>query len=484
MSSFSTLTQKKRFWMCEREKGGKQKTKQNNMRTLSFAIGIVWIICSIFMGLSTVNAFEKDCPSSNSENNEIFSNENLTIGTFNAMWLFDGIGDRLSPWKNASEAEVHAKLVAAQIYRLNLDVLNLVEVESCSILSTVVNEVDRIRKISKQIESTYNIYLKNGKDTATGQNVALLSKFVPLSPGLSFNDSHISYPIAGSKCGYTFEKNTGVSKHYYAWINIPIDKNGLNLTLLVVGIHFKAIPNQPLSCAQREAQAMIIRDTIRTSLLQANLTPSEANVIVMGDFNDYDNKTSDVSGNIPLSRTLEILRDHEYLNLVNVMDYVPLEKRYTHWWDNNNDLRINDGELSTLDHILVSENLMKYVSDIEIHNSDLYPDGNLNISDHWPVSLTINLDRIREDANKPNIYQFPWFPFIVFTGILVAVNLFILITIGTVIIIRKIKARSNNESKHQPLEDEDLELHQVEVNLEDNEIQNEEQTTDNNSQQL
>jgi hypothetical protein len=426
-----------------------------------------------------VYALEKDCANPKGKNKELVSSHNLTIGTFNTMWLFDGVNDELSPWKNTTQAEAHTKLIAQQIYQLNVDVLNLVEVESCSILSRLMSEMERIAKSKKKKAPKYQIYLKNGKDTVTRQNVAMLSKFVPVSPGLAFNDSRISYPIDGSKCGYAMKNSTGVSKHYYTWLNFPIGKHGLNLTVLLVGVHLKANPNDPASCAQREAQAIIIRDTIRAALLQAKLTPAQANIVVMGDLNDYDEKTSDVSKNIPLSKTLQVLKDREYLNLINVMEYVPADKRYTHWWDKNKNLEINYGELSALDHMLVSEHLMKYVTDIQIHNSDLYPHGNLKISDHWPITLTISLDKMRSDMDKPPIFRFTWLPFILFSGILVAVILLVIAIAVIVVIVKKIKARLAilNQDKHQLFVDEDIELDQVEVNNEPKvELGNEEQT--------
>ena len=71
--------------------------------------------------------------------------QTLSIGTYNAEWLFDGIhGPGISPWKSNENcpsedaspsrecspdgALQHMKDVAAEIDKLDVDILNVVEV--------------------------------------------------------------------------------------------------------------------------------------------------------------------------------------------------------------------------------------------------------------------------------------------------------------------------------------------------------------------
>src|SRR5690606_25440776 len=98
------------------------------------------------------------------------------------------------------------------------------------------------------------------------------------------------------------------------------------------------------------------------------------------------------------------LRDKDNLNLTNVLHYVPKDELYTHWWDKNSNGVIDHhmGELSVLDHILVSPKLAEAIQTVKIVH-DLYPNGNLNFSDHWPVMVTFDLDKMfpKDEPKEP-----------------------------------------------------------------------------------
>lgn len=57
----------------------------------------------------------------------------LTLATFNAEWLFDGIDDPAPSPRNGdpTAARAHLKAVAAVLGEIDADVVNLVEVEGC-----------------------------------------------------------------------------------------------------------------------------------------------------------------------------------------------------------------------------------------------------------------------------------------------------------------------------------------------------------------
>ena len=61
------------------------------------------------------------------------------------------------------------------------------------------------------------------------------------------------------------------------------------------GVHFKAIPTQPSSCAQREAQATVIAQMVAVDLAAGR------EVVVTGDFNDFSAVDRDVQGNVRTS---------------------------------------------------------------------------------------------------------------------------------------------------------------------------------------
>ena len=60
------------------------------------------------------------------------------------------------------------------------------------------------------------------------------------------------------------------------------------------GVHFKAIPTAPSSCAQREAQATVVARMVAADLSAGH------EVVVTGDFNDFSGEEldRDVQGNV------------------------------------------------------------------------------------------------------------------------------------------------------------------------------------------
>jgi hypothetical protein len=322
----------------------------------------------------------------------VHTEKTISIATFNTEWLFANGGQR---WKSQKEASEHISNIASIVSSINATMINLVEVESCDVMN---------RLITPSLAS-YSPYLIPGTDTATKQNVALLSRIsltksnVFGAPTLRRTDMRVSYPIRNSTCGMRGSpKTTSVSKNYWTYFEIPLPGDAI-LPLILFSIHYKAIPTEPVSCAQREAQAVVTRDQMR--ILQNmyndytfNDTRLPLSFVLLGDFNDFDKSVPDKSSSTPTSSTFDILRDEQILNMTNVLSLVPVKDRYSHWWDKNNNNRIEDGELSLLDHILISKNLLPMLIDVKVH-SDLYPLGNANISDHWPVSITLDLSKWR-----------------------------------------------------------------------------------------
>ena len=91
--------------------------------------------------------------------------------------------------------------VADVIKMLDVDIFNMVEVESCNILKN-------LSSIMNSDDTDYNAYLKRGDDFKTGNNVGLLTKIDPVED-LGFKDTHIKIPIEGSNCNSELVKYTG-----------------------------------------------------------------------------------------------------------------------------------------------------------------------------------------------------------------------------------------------------------------------------------
>jgi len=102
----------------------------------------------------------------------------------------------------------------------------------------------------------YMPYMIKGTDTATGQNVGLLTLVDPIV-SLTRTSNRQNYPVVGSGCKFTGPAaDSAVSKHYSTQFYV----NGLRLAM--IGAHLVAFPVDPSRCAQREAQATVLRGLV------------------------------------------------------------------------------------------------------------------------------------------------------------------------------------------------------------------------------
>jgi exonuclease III len=268
------------------------------------------------------------------------------------------------------------------VAKLDPDILNLCEVEG----------IDELNLLQSSVESKYAAYLKPGTDTATGQNVGLLTKFAP-KKNLTRTEDRMTYPLAGSKCGYTgAEGEVGVSKHYITEFEL------YGRPVLFIALHLLAYPEDALRCAEREAQAQIIHNYIAEYLGTMG-----GDVILLGDFNDFDREVLDANRNVPISRVLDILKGTEggyaidfseqngayrsYLNdyeLISVSQKMPEVERFSDWWDSNEDCVSTANEFSMIDHVLVTPFLYDKIANVFVYHGYDEFCGKYD-SDHYPV---------------------------------------------------------------------------------------------------
>jgi endonuclease/exonuclease/phosphatase family metal-dependent hydrolase len=264
--------------------------------------------------------------------------------------------------------------VAETIKTLNPDIVNLCEVEGCDELNQLILELN---------DETYLPYLKKGNDTGTGQNVGMISRIDP-STNLYRSEMKMNYPIENSKCGYfpSSPQSTGVSKHY-------ISEFVLGTThIAFISAHLIAIPTEPSRCSQREAQASILQSIIYGYIQK------HYEIIMIGDFNDYDGETLDVNNNTPLSSVLQILKGYSgtyagSYKLYSVAETILQNERYSDWWDSDdNCYTVSSKDYSMIDHILVTEAIHKNIVNTFIYHG--YPEycGKYD-SDHYPVVIDL-----------------------------------------------------------------------------------------------
>jgi exonuclease III len=336
------------------------------------------ILLLLFSLLSASVFSDTECPIVSTMGDRRNNKDKLRLVQYNVEWLFI---DYYSPmncpgsgctWVNQSEAETHMDYVSKVVKQLNPDIINFCEVEGC----------DELNILKDKLDPSYVPYLKKGTDTSTGQNVGMLTRVDP-QINLYRTEVKYNYPIPGSKCGYTGSAgSSGVSKHYITEFKF----NGYDIAFIAT--HLLAIPTDPSRCAQREAQASVLQNVI------FGYVNKGYEVIMIGDFNDYDAEVLDMNSNKPTSRVLDILKGYQgdlsgLYELHNVAEEIVKDQRFSDWWDSDNNCNTaSQQDYSMIDHILVTDAIRKNIANVYIyHGYDEYC-GKYN-SDHYPVVLDL-----------------------------------------------------------------------------------------------
>ena len=277
--------------------------------------------------------------------------DRVVLMAWNAEFLWDGVapeeGEIDFPWKGSPEkAEKHMADLAEIVKDHDPDILHLAEVENLRALETFNDKF--------LADHGYRAYLVPGTDSATGQDVGLLSRF------------ELDTISRDPRKGRSGQKRKSVSKHYIATLRVG------DLRLGMVGLHFLARPTRESRKADREAQADAVRRMAR------DLTDQGHSVIVWGDFNDFDGRTLDRSGNRPITRVLEWIRDLDpddpSDDLINAAERLPRQDRYTNGRD-------------AIDHVLLSQDLAPRILEVQIpHDHDPR-----TITHHFPILVHLRI---------------------------------------------------------------------------------------------
>lgn len=288
--------------------------------------------------------------------------DGVRIASFNTEFMFDGTGDEggaTFDWKGSVEmATEHRRNVGQVIRSLNADVILLAEVENAEVAQALVDDT--------LIGMGYKVYFVQGKDTFTGQDVAVISRIPITETGRSDDEVRVG----------TTTRTYGVSKNLYARFNIG------SVPVTLIGVHLLAQPMSVERKPQREAQAEVIRRMVEAEIKNGR------EVIVAGDFNDFDNETLDRNFNVPISdvlRTIKSAGRGTEDDLHNLLADVPQSIRFTSLYDSNNDHVALWREMSAIDHMLLSPKLYNRVLSvgyIHAHNP-------FTITDHFPVTACL-----------------------------------------------------------------------------------------------
>ena len=336
----------------------------------------------LFVFINQFNNFvtsETFCPTIHNPPSDRRENKtNLRIMQYNVEWLFiDYYESAKCPgsgctWSTQNIAITHANFVSTIIQELQPDIINLCEIEGCDELYTLINSTQNTKYIP---------YVIQGLDSATGQNVGILTTIDPII-NLYRTEERVDYPIPGSTCGYSGEKgNTGVTKHYITEFEFD------DIKIVMIGAHLLAFPTDVTRCVEREAQAQVLQNMI------IKYYTNKYEIIVLGDFNDFDGEIVDANNNKPISQVLNILKGNKgtyatKYELFNIAEKIPQEERYSDWWDKNGNCNSTLNEFSMIDHILVTPFLQTKIVNYFIYKGYGEFCGTYN-SDHYPVVIDL-----------------------------------------------------------------------------------------------
>ena len=313
---------------------------------------------------------DKDCKKVISNGNTEENKKHLRLMQYNVEWLFvdyyknaDCPGNGCT-WHNNSDILTHISKLSNVINKLNPEIINICEVEGCNELNQLISNTN----------SSYTPYLIKGTDTSTGQNVGMLTKINPVKD-LYRNEKTFSYPIKNSNCNYTGSPGEhSVSKHYITEFIID------NTNIAMISSHFLSMPTDPERCAKREAQALVMQDTI------INYIKKDYEIIFIGDLNDYDKDILDMNNNKPTSQVLDILKGTfiDDYTLYSVADHINKTERYTNWWDSEDNCEDLKQNYAMIDHILTTKYLQDKIKNAFIYQGYKEYCGKMD-SDHYPI---------------------------------------------------------------------------------------------------
>ena len=250
----------------------------------------------------------------------------IDIFLLNTEFFFDSkephgeVVGKSVPVPTAEQYEAKAKAIAELIDTYEANIVGLVEIENRAVL-------EKVRSYLASPDD-WQIAFDEGRDTYTGQDVAILTKFrvVPGS-ATNFPDEREIYFVDDQEYDVNPSKILGVE--------LKID----NQPFYVLITHL--ISRRDSNDAKRLAQATVVRRQAVKGLM------TDKNVIVMGDMNDT-----------PATPVVNRLRGFDdiwgdFLQTANAAD---AEERYTY---------IHEGQRNLLDHILISPSLRNEFRSVE-----------------------------------------------------------------------------------------------------------------------
>lgn len=309
--------------------------------------------------------------------------DEFSIASFNLQRLFDTTDDPTvadTVLTSAAFATRLAKLALLIRQRMHApDIIGVQEVENLATLQTLAALLNRNAREAGEDDPLYEAYLEEGNDPA-GIDVGLLVKHARVDV-IAFAQEGKAATFRSPVSGQPELLNDRPPLVVRAWLPGP-EASGLTLTVIVNHLRSLIDLESPTVGARvrakRAGQAEFLAALVNRRLAD---DPGE-HVLVAGDLNafEFNDGYVDVVGTIrgapaPGDQTVLHTRDLVDPDLVNVIDSLPAEERYSY---------VFDGTAQTLDHMLITDTLQPYVTTVA------YIRGNADAPEIW-----------RSDARRP-----------------------------------------------------------------------------------
>ncbi len=310
--------------------------------------------------------------------------EEVTVGALNFERFYDTvnapspIGDVvLTPTAYQNRLN-KASLTIRNVLRTP-DILAVVEMENLATLQDLAAKVSADAIAASQVDPLYQAYLVQGNDIG-GINVGFLVKTAVAVTSVQQFGKDTVFALDGSLL------NDRPPLELRATVT-PATGSPLALTVIVNHLRSLNGIDDPGSAgarvrAKRLAQAEFLANHVQ-GLQVAN--PAER-IVLVGDFNAFEVSDGyvDVIGSIvgspaPASEVVLAGADLVNPNLVNLVTFVPPSNRY--WYS-------FDGNAQVLDHALVTQNLVNYVSRVSFSRSNADQPETQRNDPNTPARLT------------------------------------------------------------------------------------------------
>lgn len=295
--------------------------------------------------------------------------QDFSIGTFNTYWAYDDEEPHLN-WRERRGDETYQETLdelADAILEIDVDILALQEVENAKVVNDLI---DVLR--AKGSDYPY-VFVGQGLDAFTGQDVAIISKYPAVIEPV------LRYPLALED----YQDDRNGSPRVAAlpkFMRVDFSIEGTIVT--VFAAHLKSQRGGETAEEERLAQARLVRRIVR-AVSEKGDSRSPSYVALVGDLND------DVD--TPTLRALRGLHDGSFNFQQTTRSINPESERYTHIYC---PARRQDGtcqpgreEREQLDHVLASYFLDQAATEASIVRIDD------DVSDHDAVRVEFSIQR-------------------------------------------------------------------------------------------